>query len=48
MDKFNALTSQYQSLLRDLSIALGSAVLEPAQVTRSPEHSTQCGMYYIL
>jgi hypothetical protein len=39
VEKFNALASQYQSLMKELSLALESAVLEPVRVEGNTDQS---------
>lgn len=39
IEKFNALASQYQSLMKELTLALDSAVLEPSKAEGNTDQS---------
>ncbi len=39
MEKFNALASQYQSLQKEITLALASAIIEPVSVPSTPDYS---------
>jgi len=41
VEKINGLASQYHSLQKELTQALGSAVIEPAVVQGNVDHSTK-------
>jgi len=39
MEKFNAVASQFTSLQKEISLVLGSAVVEPVMATGNIDHS---------